>query len=212
MTDDPGPRPDASRRSFLVQASALLAAASTATAVTACDPPPVRDGVAAGRRSGSRLASPTLDALADAVLPEQLGPGGRQSAVTQFVTWADEFEPVAQEMLGYGYADIRYLPSDPVPGWIAQLDGLERLARTRGATFATLPVADRRALLDRVIPRSESDALPAPLTAPHVALALLAHWASSTEAWDLALGVQVQRDRCRSLATTADQPRPLPTA
>jgi hypothetical protein len=131
-----------------------------------------------------------LDAVAEAVLPSVLGAAGLRGAVTQFVAWADGFEPVAQEMLGYGYAEVRYLPADPVPGWIAQLDALDRRAGKRGATFVALPVADRRAVIEH-------------------ALALLSHWASSSDGWDLALEHRVQRDRCRSLATTRDLPTPL---
>jgi hypothetical protein len=158
-----------------------------------------------------RLAGPLLDAVGAAVLPESLGREQRARAVAAFVAWSAGFEPVAQEMLGYGYADVRYLPADPVPGWRAQLDALELLAGRGGHSFASLDVPARRAVLARALPARVGNALPAPLDAPHVALALLSHWASSAEAWDLALGARVQRERCRDLSTTTAAPTPLET-
>lgn len=202
------------RRGFLVRASLLGVAASGALA--GCDPPPVPNGAsaAAAPRAGggsNSLAGPLLDAVGDAVLPESLGQAGRASAVAAFAAWAAGFEPVAQEMLGYGYADVRYLPADPAPGWRAQLEALELLALKRGTSFAALDITARRAVLSRALPARAGNTLPAPLDAPHVALALLSHWASGSDAWDLALGARVQRERCRSLATTTATPSPLET-
>ena len=88
----------------------------------------------------------TLDALGEVLLPASLGAAGQKGAVDAFVAWVDEYAPVAEEMHGYGYADIRYLPSDPAPGWRAQLEGLDLLARrTRQRAFAELDAEGRRA-------------------------------------------------------------------
>jgi hypothetical protein len=212
VTDEPSsPAADGdSRRSFLVRAGALLAGASALGPVVGCDPPPVPESASAPSRAvAGRWPRALLDAVAEAVLPSVLGAAGLRGAVTQFVAWADGFEPVAQEMLGYGYAEVRYLPADPVPGWIAQLDALDRRAGKRGATFVALPVADRRAVIEQALGGATTDSLPAPLDASHVVLALLSHWASSSDGWDLALEHRVQRDRCRSLVTTRDLPTAL---
>jgi hypothetical protein len=56
------------------------------------------------------------------------------------------------------------------------------------------------------------DRLPAPLDARHVALALLAHWASTPAAWDLACGARVGRGTCRPLAESPRRPLPIATA
>ena len=119
-----------------------------------------------------------LDALSDCVLPEELGLEGKRAATTAFVAWADGYDPVAEEMHGYGYADIRYLPPDPAPAWRAQLTGLDILARrSRKKRFAELDTTARRDLLAVVLRRERGDRLPAPLTANHIAVALLSHWA-----------------------------------
>lgn len=199
------------RRDFLVRATLLTAGLATASgAMVGCDPPPVPHSSGGAPRATGRLASPLLDAVGEAVLPDSLGADGRARAVAAFVSWASGYDPVAQEMLGYGYAEVRYLPADPVPGWRAQLDALDRLAQKRGTPFVALSVAERRTVIERALGGNTRPSLPAPLMAPHVVLALLSHWASSPEAWDLALGARVQRERCRTLETTTAAPPALP--
>jgi hypothetical protein len=147
------------------------------------------------------------------VLPGEIGEAGRARAVDAFVAWIAGYEPVAERMHGYGYAEVRYLPSDPAPGWRAQLEGLDLLARrTRGRAFAALGAAERQALVEGALAGVAGDRLPAPLAAPHVALALLAHWASGPEAWNLAFGAEITPTSCRPLADAPRRPRPLPIA
>jgi hypothetical protein len=200
-----------SRRGFLVRATAIAASAVAAGSVVGCDPPPVpaAGAVASSGRRAAAWPRDVLDAVAEVVLPSAIGAEGRRAAVSKFVAWADGFEPVAQEMLGYGYAEVRYLPADPVPGWLAQLDALDRLAGKRGKRFAELPVVERQSALDIAVGAPSRDTWPAPLSASHVAVALVSHWSSGPDAWDLALGRVLQRDQCRSLATTRDVPSPL---
>jgi hypothetical protein len=202
------------RRDFIKSAGILLAAA-------ACTPGADADGktgAASSEKSDggkriTRLNGASLDALGEAMLPSTLGMDGQRAAVAAFVAWCDGYEPVAEEMHGYGYADIRYLPADPVPAWRAQLDGLELLAqRLHGASFATIPVDQRRALVSRATRGARGDRLPSPLAASHVAIALLSHWASSPDAWNLALGVAVSPATCRSLDKVMDKPVPIARA
>lgn len=205
-----------SRRAFLRDAALL---ASTAAIGGGCDALPGSrdsggggDASAAARTTGLTRAS--LRSLADAVLPESLETERRREATDAFVAWIDGYEPVAEEMHGYGYADVRYLPPDPAPAWRAQLDALDVLARrVRGAPFDTLTVDGRRDIL-RMALRGErgSDRLPAPLEAPHVAIALLSHWASGPNAWNLALGADVSPGTCRPLDGAARKPLPIATS
>ena len=200
-----------SRRGFLKSASLL---AVGATAAVSCE----TETRASLRESNPDLAPRAtgfdrarLDALAGAVLPESLGTAGRQKAIDEFVSWVDGFDPAAEEMHGYGYADVRYLPADPAPAWRAQLDALEVLAkRIHGASFAALTVEQQRGLLNIVLRRERgSDRLPAPLGASHIAVALLSHWASTPSAWDRALGVQVGAMTCRPLDAANRKPLPV---
>jgi hypothetical protein len=151
-----------------------------------------------------------LDAVGEAVLPALLGRDGQRAAVAAFARWVDGYAPVAEEMHGYGYADVRYLPPDPAPGWQAQLAGLDLLARqSRGRPFAALAPDARRAVLEAALRGTEGERLPAPLGARHVAVALLAHWAASPGAWDLAWGARIAPATCRPLGEAPRRPLPI---
>ena len=202
------PQNGTSRRTFLMAAGTLAAGTLASCEARSSDP--------AGAAQSSRTTGfdrTQLDALSDCVLPEELGLEGRRAATAAFVAWADEYDPVAEEMHGYGYADIRYLPADPAPAWRAQLAGLDILARrSRRKPFAELDVTARRDLLAVVLRRERGDRLPAPLAASHIAVALLSHWASSAGAHDLAMGSVVTPLTCRSLNNVINQPASLPAS
>lgn len=205
-----------SRRGFL-KVAGVIAGGAVAGASTACSPDALGDGTPLARGTGERARAQgfrreQLDAVADVVLPASLGATGRRAATDAFVAFVDGYDPVAEEMHGYGYADVRYLPPDPAPAWRAQLDGLDLLAqRTRkGKSFAALDTATRSDVLAVALRRERGgDRLPAPLGASHVAIALLSHWASSPGAWDLALGVQVAPGTCRTLGDVVKKPLPV---
>lgn len=205
-----------SRRSFLKTAGVIAGATVAGATATSCGPAKLGDGSAhdAGNSTAARVkgfARTGLDALAEVVLPAALGVAGRRAATDAFVAWVDAYEPVAEEMHGYGYADVRYLPPDPAPAWRAQLDGIELLSqRTTGRAFASLELPARTAVVEAALRRERGgDRLPAPLGAAHICVALLSHWASSPAAWDLALGVQVSPSTCRSLGDVARKPLPI---
>jgi hypothetical protein len=220
MPDRPHEPARVDRRAFLRTAGVLAAGAAAA----GCDVPSTggdAGDAAGGAGSAARAASTpgkrdvafdraTLVALGEVVLPGELGAEGRGRAVDEFVAWAAGYEPVAEEMHGYGYPEVRYLPPDPAPGWRAQIDGLDLLARrSRGRPFAELPLAPRRAMVEAALARVPADELPAPIAAGHVALALLAHWASSPAAWDLAYGARIAPRSCRPLGDAPRRPLPL---
>lgn len=150
-------------------------------------------------------------ALGDAVLPASLGAAGRRRAVAAFAAWLAAYVPVAEQMHGYGDAELTYTRPDPGPGWRAQLEGLDRLARRlRRRGFVQLDVAGRRAVLDAALRDVRGGPLPSsPLQADHVAVALLSHWAATSEAQDLAYGARIGAGQCRVLADTARRPLPL---
>ncbi|HEX4936112.1 MAG TPA: gluconate 2-dehydrogenase subunit 3 family protein [Gemmatimonadaceae bacterium] len=215
MPDDPTP-PIPSRRAFLKVAGTVAAttvAASTA-GVVACAPSDSKGSAAGDASPDARRVTGfdrrTLDALGEVLLPASLGAAGQKAAVDAFVTWVDEYAPVAEEMHGYGYSDIRYLPPDPAPGWRAQLEGLDLLARrTRQRPFAELDAGARREVVTAALAPYGSPRIPDALGAPHVALALLGHWTGSADAWDLALGARVGRETCRQLQGVERKPLPL---
>lgn len=205
------------RRNFLKQAA--LAAATAASVDRTPTPqqgagaaPPAQRSVQSRQPGGARaLDAALLAAVGEAVLPESLGSEGRTRAVAAFARWLAQYSPVAEEMHGYGDAEITYTPSDPAPGWNAQLAGLDLLARRRHRrAFARLGVPLRRGLLATQIGRGGGARLPSsPLGAGHVAVALLSHWAASSEATDLAYEARITKGNCRVLAETSRRPLPL---
>lgn len=196
--------PDPTRRTLLKAGVAAVALA----AVPACTIEERRPSTGESRPADFDRA--VLDAAAEIILPGDLDLVQRRAATDAFVRWIEDYTPVAEEMHGYGYPDIRWLPPDPAPHWRAQLEGLDLLAQRRhNARFAALERPQRAALIDETLRPIATDRLPAPLTAPHVLLALLGHWASQPEAWDLAFDARVGRNTCRALDDAVRRPLPL---
>ena len=206
------PAPRSSRRGFLKLAGA--AAATAAAASVGCAPAGdttarATDGAARGAGL-SGIDRATLNALGEVMLPASIGAAGRAAAVAAFVAWVDGYDPVAEEMHGYGYADVRYLAPDPAPAWRAQLDGLDILARKmRRKPFVELDAAAREAVVTAALATVGGAALPDPLGASHIAVALVSHWAASSPAWDLALGAKVGTGSCRTLDGVIAKPLAL---
>lgn len=193
--------PDAhSRRAFLGRSSAAL----SALALSGCAPEGSPADDATGE--GQRLDPAILSAVAEVVLPGELGVEGRTRAVQAFQEWAAAYRPVAELNHGYGTSEISYGPPDPVPGWGAQLQALDIEARKRhGAGLPSLEAGDRQALLARHL-EGQGGSLPDPLRAGHVALALLAHWAESPDAVDLCYERRISPRTCRGLDRTSELP------
>ncbi len=214
----PSPDTSTSRRGFLKSAGSLAAGAaaagSVAVGIGACAPDaPIDSAVDQGGAPRLRVRGfdrSVLDPLGEVLLPASIGAEARTAAVSAFVAWVDGYEPVAEEMHGYGYADVRYLPPDPAPAWRAQLDGLNTLAaRVHGKAFPLLDLARRESVVTMALRGVSGDRLPDPLRAPHIAIALLSHWASSAGAWNIALGAVVSPGTCRPLADAVRAPLPL---
>jgi len=150
-----------------------------------------------------------LDAVGDAVLPTELGADGVTRAVAEFQRWMDGYQPGAEANHGYGTGRIERLAADPRPQWRSQLAALDTEARGSGQPFMALPRARRQALVRAALRGERGEALPSPLLARHVALALLAHFYDSPAATDLCYDAQIGRQQCRPLATQRQQPVPL---
>ena len=206
-----GPRPG--RREFLKAAGIFVAAAACAPTRGDSDQRAANAEPAEHHPRTTGFDAALLASLGATVLPASLGTAGQSAAVAAFVSWCEGYEPVAEEMHGYGYADIRYLPSDPVPAWRAQLDGLDLLAqRVHHTRFTALDLAARQTLVAMALRDSPGADLSSPLGAHHIATALLAHWSSSPDAWNLAMGVSVSPLTCRPLAAATQKPAALPAA
>jgi hypothetical protein len=186
------------RRSFLKRSGAVLGAAAVGTSLP---------GAAASESTAARRLDPTvLRALAEVVLPSELGAMEREEAVFAFEAWAEEYQPVAEMNHGYGTSDISYGPPDPVPMWTAQLEALNLEATKRaGSAFAALE-ADARTDLLRRQALDSGNGLPNPLRAEHIAVALMSHWFRSPDAVDRCYGRRIAERRCRGIDTAPNEP------
>ena len=187
-----------SRRTFLKQSAATVAAASLASCVAS----------ETGRPD--TLGPATLRAVGEAVLPEELGEDGRARAVSAFELWAEGLEPVAEMEHPYLVPETAYTGPDPRPGWAAQLRALDIESGKRfGASFGQVGVPQRRTLLAAHM-RSAGPASGRPENAGHVAVALAAHFFSSPIATDICYGRAIAKQQCRGLAGAGDEPALLP--
>jgi hypothetical protein len=187
-----------SRRAFL----GTLAAAIPAAALVRRAHAAAIDDIAADPR--------TLHALGEAVLPSELGPAGTRAAVTDFQRWIAGYREGAELLHGYGTSALGKAGPTPATRWAAQLDALDIAARREGVReFAALPLERRREMVRAELTALKADRIPPVGRAPHVALALLAHWYGSPDAVDRCYEARIGRESCRPLAASARKPLPL---
>ena len=140
-----------------------------------------------------------LRALADIVLPDELGPSGRDKVVTAFLKWLQEYRAGADTDHGYGFTRLRRTPASPASKYAAQLSALE----ARGG--------DRRGAVEAALTEARIDRLPGRPDGGHVATDLMAFYFNSTEANDLAYRAAIGRDTCRGLTGSDNRPAPFET-
>lgn len=154
--------------------------------------------------------SSTLHALAEAVLPTELGQAGVALAVTDFQRWIDGYRAGVELVHGYGTSRLERAGPTPAPRWARQLDVLNAEARRiHRRAFAALSVTERRAIVQADPEMRKADRIPPIARAPHVALALLASFYGSSVATDLCYESVILRQHCRPLAASSRRPLPL---
>lgn len=189
------------RRTFLARLSGVM------TAWPLLRRMPLRRALAATSAPRSQPNTATLVALGDAVLPAELGTRGVATAVAEFERWMTGYRPGAEANHGYGTGKIDRTPADLRPQWRSQLAALESEARRAGGhSFSALTRDRRQALVRSALEGERGDALPNPLLARHIALALLAHFYDSAAATDLCYRAQIGRQQCRPLAAQHEKP------
>jgi hypothetical protein len=152
-----------------------------------------------------------LIALADAILPSELGRDGVRRTIDRFERWVSNFRPGAELNHGYGTAELQHLVSDPWPRWRSQLSALDADARGRYRSgFADIRREQRLAMITALLESQNVERIPpSPIVADHVALALLGWFYNQPEATDLAYRARIAKETCRPLGENANQPRPL---
>jgi hypothetical protein len=158
----------------------------------------------------STTEAETLRAVGATVLPSGLGGPGRDRVVAGFQRWIAAYREGAELNHAYGSSRIRYSPPTPATRWAEQLRSLEDAAQGQfGRAFAASSASERRALLATALSPLGLDAMPAVAAAPHVAIALLAHFYESAAAVDMCYAARIGRSTCRPLGEQMRHPLPL---
>jgi hypothetical protein len=169
---------------------------------------------AVARRRSARQAAAGLDrakvaALAEAVLPAELGATGIAAATDGFTHWLAGYREGIELLHGYGTSEIRRTPPSPAPRWAAQLEALDRTARRgRSRAFTDLALAERQELMANALAEDRDAGLPRVPEARHVAVGLLAWWAQTPAATDLCYRARIGRLTCRPLHAAPNRPEP----
>jgi hypothetical protein len=152
----------------------------------------------------------TLDALAAAILPSELGRAGLAKAARDFRDWGANYHESAELVHGYGTSRLRSTGPTPLTRWTTQLDEFEAQSRsTHQRRFSELTVAQRSDLVRAALQGQRLDRMPPVVDANHVAVALLAHFYDSSAANDLCHGAQISRQTCRPLTASSHKPLPV---
>src|SRR5262245_56065397 len=153
-----------------------------------------------------------LNAIAEIVLPSELGAGGRQKVVAAFVDWIANYKEGADRGYGYGASTLAApTGASPAQRYPEQFAALDTSARERGAaTFAALPVDARRAVIEAALNAGQGvTRLPPRPTGTSVIADFMGFYFSSADAWNLAYGARIDRDSCRGLAGSEQSPSPI---
>jgi hypothetical protein len=152
----------------------------------------------------------TLDALAAAVLPSELGRAGTVRVAREFRDWGANYRENAELVHGYGTSRLRATGPSPLTRWTTQLDELEAQAQNKHQRrFRDLTVAQRADLVRAALAGQRLDRMPSVVDANHVAVALLAHFYGTPAATDLCYNAQIGRQTCRPLPAQARKPLPM---
>lgn len=171
-----------------------LGAASVAAALPA--------GVRGSQVSNAPLREPDLGvlrAIADVVLPSELGDAGRTRVVADFVRWLNGYRSGADTDHGYGFTHIRRTGPSPALAYPAQIAAL-------GHDFVSRPPDARRAALESAIANAKVARLPGRPNGGHLATDLMAFYFHSPEAANRCYRARIDRDTCRGLPGSDRRP------
>ena len=152
----------------------------------------------------------TLDALAAAVLPSELGRAGTTRVAREFRDWGTKYRENAELVHGYGTSRLRATGPTPLTRWTTQLDELEAQAQSKHQQrFRDLGVEQRADLVRAALAGQRLDRMPSVVDANHVAVALLAHFYDSPTATDLCYNAHIGKQTCRPLSAQMRKPLPM---
>ncbi|HLK69361.1 MAG TPA: hypothetical protein VKU19_38285 [Bryobacteraceae bacterium] len=144
----------------------------------------------------------TLVALAEIVLPSEIGPAGIREIARRFETWVRDYRPGAEMDHGYGFTRIRNKPQSPAPAYLRQLDSI-RPALLHG------DAASRRQAVEAALEDAKIADLPRTPDGRHIAADLMTFYFRGSDANDLCYRSSIGRDLCRGLKGSDNPPAPL---
>ena len=150
-----------------------------------------------------------IRAIAEAVLPDEIGAPEQDKAVTAFLAWLRDYKAGADIEPGYGFPRLRKLPASPAAKYPAQLEALETAARARGKSFGDMSRDERRTILEAAIAAAKIERLPARPDGGHIATDLMGFYFNSIDANDLCYRATIGRNLCRGLDGSSERPAPL---
>ena len=154
----------------------------------------------------------TLRALAEVVLPSSLDRAARDRVVNNFVAWVRNYKEGADRGHGYGASTLSAPTGpSPAPRYPPQFEALDKAAVARGAaSFAALAPDGRRAIVEAALNEPQPvQRLPNRPTGANLVADFMGSYFSSGDAWDVAYGAAIGRDRCRALDGSDRAPRSL---
>jgi hypothetical protein len=148
--------------------------------------------------------------VASLVLPAELGAARLERATAQFSRWIAGFKAGEEIVHPYGSERLGVTGTSPAATWAAQLDALDTAARALDPAnhpFAlTTPAIRKRVLDDALAAAQLPSRVPSAISAPHIAIAMLAHFLDSPDARNLAYGRVIDPQSCRPLSGAPKEP------
>jgi hypothetical protein len=143
-----------------------------------------------------------LRALANTVLPAEIGPAGIDGATAAFVHWVQGYRAGAEMDHGYGVTRLRSKGPSPAPNYLRNLESL------REALLSGDADSKRRAVIAALEQAKITD-LPRTPDGRHIAADLMAFYFRSSDANDLCYRAAIGRDLCRGLDGSEQAPAAL---
>lgn len=150
-------------------------------------------------------------AIGGVVLPSTLGADEHAKAVEAFAKWLDGYKAGVPMSYGYG-GQLKYevVPPSPLLRYPAQFTRLQELAKAKGSTFAALPFADKRAVVEAALLEANLTKLPARPDGQHIASDLMSHFYGSSDGNDFLFKASIRVSECRGLGSSANRPVSIP--
>ncbi len=147
--------------------------------------------------------SETLRAVAFVVLPASLGRAKTDAIAYRFMRWVGGYVAGAELEHGYGFPKIESLPPSPGPRYVEQLRDLQK------KKFATVALAEQRALIGAALTAASVKVLPRVPAGHHVIADLMSFYFFSPEGVDQCYGVAIDSGDCRGFDKVGLPPRKL---